>query len=90
MKNKIHKAVELYKERKVSLGLGARLAGLSLSEFLDALREHNVTLNLEKEDGDVSEISILKRLALAYGQLISEHAQKHLIKNTHGVFLTLH
>lgn len=45
-----HKAVELYKMKKVSLGLGAKLAGVTLSEFFDLLREHNVYLNLEKED----------------------------------------
>lgn len=45
-----HKAVELYKMKKVSLGLGARLAGVSLSEFFDILGEHNVNLNLELED----------------------------------------
>ncbi len=47
---KKHKAVELYKMKKVSLGLGAKLAGTSLSEFIDLLKEHNVYLNLEKED----------------------------------------
>ncbi len=47
---KKHKAVELYKMKKVSLGLGAKLAGVSLSEFIDLLKEHNVYLNLEKED----------------------------------------
>ncbi len=47
---KKHKAVELYKMKKVSLGLGAKLAGESLSEFIDSLKEHNVNLNLEKED----------------------------------------
>lgn len=47
---KKHKAVELYKEKKVSLGLGAKLAGVTLSEFIDLLKEHNVYLNLEKED----------------------------------------
>ena len=47
---KKHKAVELYKAKKVSLGLGAKLAGVSLSEFIDLLEEHNVYLNLEKED----------------------------------------
>lgn len=47
---KRHKAVELYKMKKVSLGLGAKLAGVSLSEFIDLLKEHNVYLNLEKED----------------------------------------
>ena len=47
---KKHKAVELYKTKKVSLGLGAKLAGASLSEFIDLLKEHNIYLNLEKED----------------------------------------
>ncbi len=47
---KKHKAVELYKMKKVSLGLGGKLAGVSLSEFIDLLKEHNVDLNLEKED----------------------------------------
>ena len=47
---KKHKAVELYKMKKVSLGLGTKLAGVSLSEFIDLLKEHNVYLNLEKED----------------------------------------
>ncbi len=47
---KKHKAVELYSMKKVSLGLGAKLAGVTLSEFIDLLKEHNVYLNLEKED----------------------------------------
>jgi len=47
---KKHKAVELYKNKKVSLGLGAKLAGVTLSEFIDLLKEHNAYLNLEKED----------------------------------------
>ena len=47
---KKHKAVELYKMKKVSLGLGAKLAGASLSEFIDLLKEHNADLNLEKGD----------------------------------------
>ena len=47
---KKEKAVELYKAKKVSLGLGAKLAGFTLSEFIDLLRQHNATLNLEKED----------------------------------------
>ncbi len=45
-----NKAVELYKIKKVSLGLGAKLAGVSLSEFIDLLKEHNIYLNLDKED----------------------------------------
>ncbi len=44
------KAVELYRLKKVSLGLGARLAGVSLSEFIDLLRDSRVSLNLERDD----------------------------------------
>ncbi|HLD34136.1 MAG TPA: UPF0175 family protein [Candidatus Nanoarchaeia archaeon] len=47
---KKHRAVELYKNGKVSLGLGSRLAGVTLSEFFDLLGEHNVDLNLTLED----------------------------------------
>ena len=47
---KKHKAVELYEQKRVSLGLGAKLAGVNLSEFIDLLEEHNIYLNLEKED----------------------------------------
>ncbi len=47
---KKHKAVELYKMKKVSLGLGSKLAGVTLSEFIDLLKEHNAYLNIEKED----------------------------------------
>ena len=50
MQIKKYKAVDLYKMEKVSLGLGAKLAGVTLSEFIDLLKEHNVYLNLEKED----------------------------------------
>ena len=44
------KAIELYKQRKVSLGLASRLSGLTLSEFMDLLGEYNVKLNLTLED----------------------------------------
>lgn len=47
---KKHKAVELYKMKKVSLGLGAKLAGVNFSEFIDLLKDHNVYLNLDQED----------------------------------------
>lgn len=50
MTAKKHKAVGLYKAKKISIGLGAKLAGVSLSEFIDLLKEHKVYLNLEKED----------------------------------------
>ena len=44
------KAIELYKQKKVSLGLASKLAGLAFSEFLDLLEEYNVKLNLTLED----------------------------------------
>ena len=44
------KAVELYKEKRVSLGLGAKMAGVSLGEFFDILKLHNVDLNISRED----------------------------------------
>lgn len=47
---KKQKAAQLFKEKKVSLGLGAKLAGLTLSEFIDLLKENNIVLNIEKED----------------------------------------
>lgn len=47
---KKHKAAHLYRDKRVSLGLGARLAGVPLSEFIDILKEHNINLNIEEED----------------------------------------
>ena len=44
------KAIELYKQKKISLGLASKLSGLTLSEFLDLLEEYNVKLNLTLED----------------------------------------
>ncbi|MBI2137664.1 UPF0175 family protein [Candidatus Woesearchaeota archaeon] len=44
------RAVELYKEKKVSLGLGSKMAGVPLGEFLDLLKMHNADLNISKED----------------------------------------
>ena len=59
---KKHKAVELYKQKKVSLGLGAKLAGVNLSGFIDLLQEHNAYLNLEKEDVERALITARKVL----------------------------
>ena len=44
------KAVELYKGKRVSLGLGAKLAGVPLGEFLDLLKLYNADLNISQED----------------------------------------
>jgi len=43
-------ALQLYKQKKVSLGLAARIAGVPLGGFLDFLKEYYLTLNLELED----------------------------------------
>ncbi len=48
------KAMNLYKNKKISLGLGAKLAGLNLSDFLDLLEEHNVKLNLTLDDAKIA------------------------------------
>lgn len=48
------KAMSLYKSRKISLGLGAKLAGMTLSDFLDLLEEHNVKLNLTLDDAKMA------------------------------------
>ena len=44
------KVLQLYRHGKVSLGLGAKVAKLTLSEFIDLLKEHNVKLNIDVED----------------------------------------
>ena len=48
------KSITLYKNKKISLGLGAKLAGMNLSDFLDLLEKHNVKLNLTLEDAKIA------------------------------------
>lgn len=48
------KAIELYKQRKISLGIASKLSGLTLSEFLDLLEEYNIKINLTLEDAKES------------------------------------
>lgn len=48
------KAITLYKNKKISLGLGAKLTGMTLSDFLDLLEEYNVKLNLTLEDAKMA------------------------------------
>lgn len=48
------KAINLYRDRKISLGLAAKFAGLSISEFLDLLEEYNIKLNLNIEDAKLA------------------------------------
>lgn len=47
---KMMKALTLYKGKKISLGLAAKIASLPLGEFIDLLKEHGLTINLELED----------------------------------------
>jgi len=47
---KTMKALTLYKEKKISLGLAAKIAGLPLGGFIDLLKEHHLTINLELDD----------------------------------------
>jgi predicted HTH domain antitoxin len=44
------KGLQLYEENKVSLGLAAKFADLSLSEFLDLLEKHNIKMNQTLDD----------------------------------------
>ena len=50
MKNKRTSAVDLYDKSKVSLGRAAQLSGLTLSEFIDLLREYGMTLQIDTDD----------------------------------------
>ena len=50
MKLKQLKIMEIYKQKKISLGLASKLSGLTLSEFLDLLEEFNVKMNFTLED----------------------------------------
>lgn len=47
---KIMKALQLYKQKKISLGLAAKIAGLPLGSFIDTLQEYGLTINLELDD----------------------------------------
>ena len=55
------KALNLYKNKKLSLGLASKFSGLSLSEFLDLLEEYKISLNLSLEDA---------KQAMKYAELI--------------------
>ncbi len=44
------KSIELYKQGKVSLGLGAKIARLSISEYIDLLKEYKIQFNIDIED----------------------------------------
>ncbi len=44
------KSIELYKQGKVSLGLGAKIARLSISEYIDLLKEYKVHINIDVDE----------------------------------------
>lgn len=44
------KSIELYKQGKVSLGLGAKIAKLSISEYMDLLKEYYIPINIDIDD----------------------------------------
>lgn len=44
------KSIELYKQGKISLGLGAKIARLSISEYMDLLKRYWVRINVDIED----------------------------------------
>ncbi len=44
------KSIKLYKQGKVSLGLGAKIARLSISEYIDLLKEYKVQTNIDIDD----------------------------------------
>lgn len=48
------KALTLYKTRKISLGLAAKFAGVTLSEFLDLLEEYHIKINITLEDAKLA------------------------------------
>ena len=43
-------AIEKYKKSEASIGRAARIAGVSISKMMDILHEHNVEMNLQRED----------------------------------------
>ena len=49
-RGRVFLALERYREGKASLGKAAEVAGLSISEMLDALAEHGVEADFHVED----------------------------------------
>ncbi len=48
------KSIELYKQGKISLGFGAKLANLSISEYIDLLKEYKIQINIDVDDSKKS------------------------------------
>ncbi len=47
---KAQKALDKYRDGKVSLSKAAEVAGVSISEMMDLLAEHGITSHLQSED----------------------------------------
>lgn len=47
-------SIELYKRGKVRLGLGAEIARLSISEYMDLLKEYKIQINIDIDDAKKS------------------------------------
>ncbi|MGP8319473.1 MAG: UPF0175 family protein [Methanosarcinaceae archaeon] len=48
------KSIVLYKQGKISLGLGAKIAKLSMSEYIDLLKEYKIPINIDIDDAKKS------------------------------------
>ena len=48
------KTLKLYRNKKISLGVASKLAGMTLSDFLDLLEEHNIKLNMTLDDAKIA------------------------------------
>ena len=48
------KTLKLYRNKKISLGVASKLAGMTLSDFLDLLEEHNIKLNMTLDDEKIA------------------------------------
>lgn len=58
----LKKAIEGYKNKKVTLGDAAKIANLSYREFLEKIEENNIPLNIDTINIDYGLESIKKSL----------------------------
>lgn len=47
---KLSMALEKYRKREVSIGKASEIAGIPISRFMDALREHNIAFNYTSKE----------------------------------------
>ena len=58
---KINYALRFYKEKRISIGKAAEIAGTSTWHFIELMKQHNVYLNYGVDDLK-SDVEILKKL----------------------------